>query len=542
MNTQAQELLKALPVLRPRFGDTRGGPSVTFFESISAGLSANGGLFMPEKFPHTFKNIPDFFTKILPALTIPEIATLVHRVFIPREDINDDELSRMMHEAYNFEIPLEKLDAHTFVARLDNGPTASFKDLAARSIARLLDTWSEVHKKSLNIVVATSGDTGVAIADAFGKAHHITVTVMYPEGGVSEVQEKQMLRVQERNNNIQVIPVLGNFDNCQDIAKILQLTRELNSQNKKGIEEQISYKLKQDISDTELEKLSEDVRTLNLSSANSINIWRLIPQMVQYFVSYAHLLKTEKIKAGEAICFAIPTGNVGHMMAGIFAQELGLPISKFIIGTNANNVMANIIGSGVIKHKEFTNTSAPSMDILDPSNLERLLYFAAQKTGHTEPIPYEQMKKDIKNISPLEDIPLSKYGVTPEMLQYLQQLIWSEDTETDDELYAMMSYQYQKNNIVLEPHGVSALIATIRTREKKALAREANVVVFETAHPDKFPSALTASFLEDATYNHHPELEALRKLKKEDMHKPKVSAVDIIAVAQKIKEFATKGR
>ena len=150
--------------------------------------------------------------------------------------------------------------------------------------------------------------------------------------------------------------------------------------------------------------------------------------------------------------------------------------------------------------------------------------------------------RHIKNVSPVEDIPLSKYGVTPEMLQYLQQLIWSEDTETDDELYAMMSYQYQKNNIMLEPHGVSALIATIRTREKKALAHEATVVVFETAHPDKFPSALTASFLENTTYNHHPELEALRKLKKENMHKPEVCAVDIIKIAQKIKEFTTKER
>lgn len=540
MNTPAQELLKTLPVDRPYFSDTRGGAPATFFESISAGLSANGGLFMPEAFPQAFKHIPDFFTKVLPTLTVSEIATLVHRVFIPREDINDEELSRMMHEAYNFEIPLEKLDDHTFIARLDQGPTASFKDLAARSIARLLDRWSEVHHKPLNIVVATSGDTGVAIADAFGKTQHITVTVMYPEGGVSEVQEKQMLRVQERNSNIQIIPVVGNFDNCQDIAKILQLTRELNAQNKTEIKEQISYKLKQHISDAELEKLSEDVKTLNLSSANSINIWRLIPQMVQYFVSYAHLLKTRDIKEGETVCFAIPTGNVGHMMAGSFAQELGLPINKFIIGTNANNVMANIIGSGVIKHKEFTNTSAPSMDILDPSNLERLLYFAAQKTGHTEPLSYEHMKKDIKNISPFEDIPLSKYGITTEMLKFLQQLIWSEDTETDDELYAMMSYQYQKNNIVLEPHGVSALIATIRTREKKALAREATVVVFETAHPDKFPTALSSAFLDNANYDHHPELEALKKLKKEDLHKPDVCAVDLIKVAEKIKKFTSK--
>lgn len=535
-----KEVLELLQTNQPSFGDTRGDESASFFESISVGLSANGGLFMPKEIPDVLKKIPGFFEDILPSLTISETATILHRIFIPQKDIGDEELGQMMKKAYSFNIPIENIGDNTFIARLDEGPTASFKDFAARSISQLLNKYSEVNNKPINIVVATSGDTGVAIADAFGNAKNITVTVMYPDGGVSEVQEKQMLGAQKNYKNVKIIPIKGNFDNCQDIAKTLQLLRDFNDLNISEIQNQISYKLGQHIETGELKKIGDEIKALNLSSANSINIWRLIPQMLQYFVSYAILLKDKKILSGEEVVFAVPTGNVGHIMAGIFAKELGLPIKKFIMGTNANNIMANIIGSGVIKHKEFTNTSAPSMDILDPSNLERLLYFVAKKIGNTEPIRYEQMKKDIKNSAPFTDISLSSYGVTKEMLTYLQKLIWAEDTETNEEIYAMMSYEYQKNNIVLEPHGVAAFIATIRTREKKALARDTKVIVFETAHPDKFPSALREAFLEKAPHRHHKELEKLKEIDLKDMRKGEICEIDLIKIARKIKTLAER--
>jgi len=534
------ELLKSLQIENPSFGDTRGGSTVSFFESISAGLSANGGLFMPEKFPSILKDIPQFFTEVLPSLSIAQVATLLQRLFISREDISDEELQVMMTEAYNFDIPIEDIDEHTFIARLDAGPTASFKDFAARSISRLLDKYSEVKSKFINIIVATSGDTGVAIADAFGGAKHITVTVIYPSGGVSKVQEKQMLAVGEKYDNVQVLPMKGNFDNCQDVSKLLQLMREETGINVEEIKKQISYKLKQEIDDEEFNKLREVIKSLNLSSANSINIWRLIPQMLQYFVSYGKLVKMGKIKAGEDVVFSTPTGNVGHVMAGIFAKEIGLPIRKFIIGTNANNIMANIIGSGVVKHKEFANTSAPSMDILDPSNLERLLYFAAKKTGNKNPIKYEEMKKDIKSIRPDEDISLSAYGVTEEILEYLQDTIWAEDVETNEEIYAMMSYQYQKSKVVLEPHGTTAFIATTRMREKKELAPDDKVIIFETAHPDKFPKSLNDAFLADAQYTHHGELSKLEEVRIEDMNRPEDYNIDLVKITQKIKELADK--
>ena len=178
------------------------------------------------------------------------------------------------------------------------------------------------------------------------------------------------------------------------------------------------------------------------------------------------------------------------------------------------------------------------MDILDPSNLERLLSFAAHKVGTVEPLAYETIKKDIKRIGPEEDIDLGRYGVTAPMLSYLRDIIWAEDTETDDELYAMMAYQYQKNNVVLEPHGVAAVIATLRARSKGVCVDTAPVIVFETAHPDKFPAALKAAHLEEAPHSRHLKLEELRAQKIDNLGKPTSSAIDLKNIIQKIAEIA----
>ena len=250
----------------------------------------------------------------------------------------------MIRKAHNFDLPLESLDKQTFVLRIDTGPTASFKDIAARSLAALLEEYCSKFKRVINIIVATSGDTGVAIADAFGGSKRVTVSILYPSGGVSEIQEKQMLQVDEQYKNIQSIPVSGNFDICQDIAKILQGARELVQANPTKIANfkcEIQNKLGKKLSSAEVEKIVDIVSTLNLSSANSINIWRLIPQMTQYFVAYKKLVEKKVIKPGQDIIFAVPSGNVGHLMAGLYARSAGLPVKGFVIGTNSNNVLAN---------------------------------------------------------------------------------------------------------------------------------------------------------------------------------------------------------
>ncbi|MCX6702214.1 MAG: threonine synthase [Candidatus Zambryskibacteria bacterium] len=515
--------------------------NIDFWQSIAQGVAPDGGLLVPNKLPkltNTVLKNKNFWE----TSRINNISNIIHRPFIPREKISDNDLASMMSKAHNFDLPLQKLDDCTFILRIDTGPTASFKDIAARSLASLLGQYCLKHNTVINIIVATSGDTGVAIADAFGDSSRVTVTILYPDGGVSEIQEKQMIDVHNRYKNIQAIPVKGNFDTCQDIAKLLQAAREFTTTDKKKVKnflQEIEYKLGVKISNDDVRKLIEIVRTLHLSSANSINIWRLIPQMTQYFVAYGKLIKNKKIKVGEQIIFAVPSGNLGHLMAGLYAKTVGLPIKKFVIATNANNILANIIGSGTIKHHLFSKTSSPSMDILDPSNLERLLYFAAQQDKKPRAIDFIKMKNDIKKANDTESITsLLKYGVTKTMLTYLQKLIWAEDIETDEEVYSMMEKVARINHTTMEPHGTTALIATIRARAKQAISNNDIVVVMETAHPDKFPDALKEANIKVAQKHKHKKLTQLAKISISKMNKPNSVAVDILLIAKKIKSIS----
>ncbi len=483
---------------------------IPFWQSIVQGMAPDGGLLVPQDFPALSPELianKEWWNSATPSSTAFEVM----RLFVPKDIISQEELKMDLENALNFSMPLERIaESNDYVLRLDQGPTASFKDVAARSLACLMSRYADIHDARINIVVATSGDTGVAIADAFGGSKRITVTILYPHDGVSEVQEKQMIDVHHRYPNEQIIPIKGNFDNCQDIAKLLQSARTLSLEDTEGIsayQKDIQIKLGISYTTEEIISLINNVSSLNLSSANSINIWRLIPQMTQYFMAYAELVKSGSIQVGEEIVFSVPTGNVGHLMAGIYAKEIGLPVSHFIVGTNTNNILANIIGEGVVRHRPFASSSAPSMDILDPSNLERLLHFAGIKTGYVGTINYAQMKNDIKRMTSVyESIPLSTYGVTTEILTYLRQLIWAEDVETDQEIHAMMRDLHARTSIVLEPHGVTGYIALLRARTKGEISKESVAVIFETAHPDKFPESLEAAGLEQAEHPSHPRL------------------------------------
>jgi threonine synthase len=473
-------------------------------------MAPDGGLLVPKSFPALSPELianKEWWSTTTPSVLAFEVVKL----FVPNNLILHSELKTDLEKVLNFTMPIERIaESNDYVLRLDQGPTASFKDIAARSLACLMSRYAEIHDARINIVVATSGDTGVAIADAFGGLKRITVTVLYPHDGVSKVQEKQMIDVHHRYPNEQIIPIKGNFDNCQDIAKLLQAARTLSLEDTEGIsayQKDIKTKIGISYTNEEIVSLINTVSLLNLSSANSINIWRLIPQMTQYFMAYAQLVKSGSIQVRDEIVFSVPTGNVGHLMAGIYAKEIGLPVSHFIVGTNTNNILANIIGEGVVRHRPFSPSSAPSMDILDPSNLERLLHFAAIKTGYVGTINYAQMKNDIKRMTSVyESIPLSTYGVTEDMLTYLRELVWAEDVETDEEIHAMMRDVSARTGIVLEPHGVTGYIALVRARAKGEISKESIVVIFETAHPDKFPDSLKASGLEQAKHPSHPRL------------------------------------
>lgn len=484
---------------------------IDFWQSLVQGMAADGGLLVPEVLePLPVKLLKDkvWWSKLTPS----DISALLLGQFVPPNDITKSDLKVMMNRAHDFDLPLEKI-GFDWVLRLDQGPTASFKDIAARALAELLECYSNKFNQSLDIIVATSGDTGVAVADAFGRSKHIRVTVLYPSYGVSVVQEKQMLHIHKLYENEQVIPIDGNFDQCQDVAKAIQAAR-----GKKDV-------------------LGQTIGQINVSSANSINIWRLIPQMTQYFVSYAALVKKGEIDPGAEIVFAVPTGNVGHLMAGVYARELGLPVKKFIVGTNANNILANIVGSGVIKHRGFVETSAPSMDILDPSNLERLLDFAATKIGLTKALDFAGIKRAIKSAGDQKSIDLKPYGVTDKLLNYLQTLIWVEDVETDEEITAAMCLAAAKHKIVLEPHGATAYIATARARAKKVIGKNDQVVIFETAHPTKFPNALNLAVINSKIVHQHHVLKKLIKMDLKDFKKPKTEDPDPLMVARRMVEL-----
>ncbi len=493
------------------------------FDSLVNGLASDGGLFVPKEFPEAFS---DNFIANLGNLNLSQISERVLGKMIPETVIDDKELQEMMEVAHNFNIPMESLSRQIMVLWLSEGPTASFKDVAARAIAQLMEKYCEDESTPKNIIVATSGDTGVAIADAFGGSKWVTVTVLYPANEVSPVQEAQMQEAARAYKNVQCLPIDGVFDDAQNIAKILLAARDTPDQTAESVtalvEKAMGEYNQSDFTPDLAKKLIEGTRELDLSSANSINIWRLIPQMVQYFYGYGQMVKKGRIKPGEEIVYAVPTGNVGHLMAGLYAKELGLPIKKFIVASNENDIMTNIIQDGVIKHnglrdvdgkKKAKKTWSNSMDIANPSNLERLLDFAAQKVSPNAKIEYAGMKKAIQNFDINEypeGVPLADFGVTPEMLEYLKANLYSYSVDDDTTIAQMHETNTTSDNgTVLEPHGATAAHAIPKAINDNFISDNDQVIILETAHPDKFPDALEEAGLKVHPHKVHDQLEAL---------------------------------
>jgi threonine synthase len=398
---------------------------------LEMGLSSDYGLFMPVSLP----SFEEATINNLSNLTYPEMAWLIMRNFLPQDDIPDDILADICDGAYSeIAIPVEEAvdDNNIVIARLDRGPSCSFKDFAARFLARLMSHYLSVNQRQATIIVATSGDTGTAIQTAFHNLPNTNVLVLYPADGVSEVQEKQMLSV---TGNVGALPVNGNFDDCQRLAKAL-----LND---------------------------NDVRErFNLTSANSISAWRLLPQTVYYFYVWVEL---KKRFPDRSIIFSVPSGNLGNLTAGLMAKRMGLPVKVFIAGTNANNTFANIVGkgtsSGSLSNK---HTLANSMDISVPSNLERILFLYGESP---ENIP---------------DILSEKKSITPAVADGLRKDVFSEDIITNEDIEAHIVRFWRRNNLVLEPHGVIGVAASFRYRQYFT-EDESIIAVLETASPAKFP-------------------------------------------------------
>lgn len=324
-------------------------------EAISRGLAPDGGLYVPATLPQVSERE---LMELLP-LGYGERAKRILAMYLP--EYSPQELDRLVADSYgaNFDTtavaPLRFTEETTAYLELWHGPTAAFKDMALQMLPHLLTASLKKcgEERGVCILVATSGDTGKAALEGFADVPGTKILVFYPRDGVSDVQKLQM--VTQTGENVGVCAVEGNFDDAQTGVKKIFGDREL------------------------AEKLSE--RGWFLSSANSINWGRLLPQIVYYFSAYCDFVNSGRIKCGERIVFCVPTGNFGNILAGWMAKEMGLPVSRFVCASNANNVLTDFIETGVYdRRRPFHVTSSPSMDILVSSNLERLLYFLSKDT------------------------------------------------------------------------------------------------------------------------------------------------------------------
>ena len=345
------------------FVSTRGAEKVSGARAIVQGLAKDGGLFVPEKFPAVSR---EELEEML-AMDYPERASFVLHKYL--DEYDGDELTAALKKAYaQFEgddpAPLVKVENGMYVLELFHGPTCAFKDMALTVLPYLLRKGCDLCgiKEEILILVATSGDTGKAALEGFKDASGIKIITFYPDEGVSKMQKLQMCT--QEGENVNVIAVKGNFDDCQTAVKRIFASEEYAKELKeKGV---------------------------LLSSANSINFGRLAPQIAYYFSAYLDLVSSEQIQMGDKVNFTVPTGNFGNILAAYYAKQMGLPVGTLVCASNKNNVLTDFFEKGVYDSKRpFFKTMSPSMDILVSSNLERLLF---EISGRNAKVTAERMK------------------------------------------------------------------------------------------------------------------------------------------------------
>ncbi|WP_321430553.1 threonine synthase [uncultured Methanolobus sp.] len=391
-------------------------PEVSFQEALITGLAPDRGLYMPKSLPTFSKEEIDSFRDA----PYPEIAYRVLSKVLEGE-VDDDSLKAITYDAYNYDVPLEPVDEQTYIMRLDRGPTASFKDFAARMMARLMQYYLSKENRSLTILTATSGDTGSAVADAFYGLDNIKVIVLFPTDEVSDRQRKQMTTL---GKNITAISVDGKFDDCQAMVK-------------------------QAFAD-------EDLKHLNLSSANSINIGRLVPQSIYYIYAYAKLRDYP-----EDIIYSIPSGNFGNMMGCVLARTMGVPVKKIITSVNENDEVPTFLSTGEYnKIVPSKNCLSNAMNVGHPSNLARLIAV------------YGGVMDEQGEISKEPD------------MDKLRNDIYSSSV-TDEETKATIKEIFEKYNILIEPHGAVGIKGLLDFREESG--DNTLAVTLETADSAKFP-------------------------------------------------------
>lgn len=434
-------------------------------DAIRRGIAPDGGLFVSDGLGAKKLDV-----NTLAEMDYHAIARAVLQLLLP--DFTADAIASCVAEAYGTTFssdevtPLVKLDAApgngdvpVYVLELFCGPTSAFKDVALQMLPRLMAraqaaSAANGSAERIMIVTATSGDTGKAALAGFADAPGCGITVFYPKGMVSRVQELQMST--QEGSNVSVCAVHGNFDDAQSAVKRI-------------------------FGDDELaERLHE--RGVVLSSANSINVGRLVPQVVYYFAAYAQLLRAGAIAVGDAVEFCVPTGNFGDVLAGYYAKLLGLPIAKLVVASDANNVLYDFLTTGVYdRNRPFFNTTSPSMDILISSNLERMLYYLSD--GDCELIA--RLMADLAKSG--------RFEVPAELLAKIQETFacgWADE----DEVAGAIAASWHENAYLIDPHTACGY----QVLEKlPAAAGSAARVLLSTASPYKFPRAVLEALGED---------------------------------------------
>ena len=446
--------------------------TVTASEAILKGLADDGGLFMPVSIPKL-----DVTLNELKDMTYQETAYAVMKQFLT--DFTEEELKTCINKAYDEKFDTEEIAplvkaGETYYLELFHGATIAFKDMALSILPHLLTTSAKKNqvKNDIVILTATSGDTGKAALAGFADVEGTKIIVFYPKNGVSKVQELQM--VTQKGANTAVVAIHGNFDCAQSGVKAI-------------------------FEDKEFAKEVEEAG-YQFSSANSINIGRLVPQVVYYVYAYAKLLQNEEITEGEEINVVVPTGNFGNILAAYFAKQMGIPVKKLICASNENKVLFDFFQSGTYdKNREFILTNSPSMDILISSNLERLIYLIAGENAEKN----SELMKSLKT----EGV----YTLTEDMRANLKD--FASGYATEQEVRDIIKEVYGQTGYVIDTHtAVAAKVA----KEYTAMSEDnCKTVIASTASPYKFARSVMTSI--DEKYDALEEFDLIDELAKVSM-------------------------
>ena len=397
-------------------------PDVNFKTAVLKGQALDKGLYMLNQIPKINPEVISSFKD----LNLQEIAFQVLKTFLDQQ-IPEKDLKKIIKNALNFEIKLEKITQNDYLCHLTKGPTCSFKDFGARILARLMEYFLSIDKKNIIILTATSGDTGGAVAQAMYSMSRIKVIILYPKNEVSDLQRKQMTTL---GKNVIAIGINGKFDDCQKIVKTAFADKELDD--------------------------------YNLSSANSINVGRLLPQSIYYFWSFSRIVKT----MDEKVIFSVPSGNFGNLTAGIIAYKMGLPVEKFVSAVNENDEFPRFLESGnyhsIVPSR---NCLSSAMNVGNPSNLARIFDLYGGQIDENGIILKKPALNDLRSI-------ITSYSISDSL---------TKETIVDF---------YNENNRIIEPHGAVGWAALQKYHKENPPQTGIKSITFETADPAKFPNEI----------------------------------------------------